>query len=151
MGLAILPDQRIVATGWIGYDYQENRTIGLVRYNPDGSLDTSFDSDGIVTTEIGPYEDDARGVAIQSDGKIVVTGSTEHGPSQNTKDFVVLRYNIDGSLDTSFGGTGIVTTAIGSGEDVARSVAFQTDGKIVVAGSTRNGTNTDIALARYYS
>ena len=69
--------------------------------------------------------------------------------SGSKHDFALVRYNTDGSLDTTFGSDGKVTTAIGSGTDVARSVAIQADGKIVVAGYSHNGSNYDFALARY--
>ena len=79
-------------------------------------------------------------VAIQSNGKIVAAG---YGDT----DFALVRYNTDGTLDTTFGSDGKVTTAIGSGLDSARSVAIQSDGKIVAAGS--RDSNNDFALARY--
>ena len=73
----------------------------------------------------------ASSVAIQSDGKIVAAGYSDNGSNW---DFALVRYNTDGSLDTSFDGDGKVTTAIGSGDDYAYSVAIQSDGKIVAAG-----------------
>ena len=82
-----------------------------MRYNTDGTLDTSFDSDGKVTTAIGSGNDDACSVAIQSDGKIVVAGDSNNGSND---DFALVRYNTDGTLDTSFDSDGKVTTAIGS-------------------------------------
>ena len=105
-----------------------------MRYNTDGSLDTSFDSDGKVTTAIGSGNDYACSVAIQSDGKIVVAGYSDNGSND---DFALVRYNTDGSLDTTFDSDGKVTTAIGSGDDQAFSVAIQSDGKIVAAGYSR--------------
>ena len=102
-----------------------------MRYNTDGSLDTSFNSDGKVTTAIGSANDYACSVAIQSDGKIVAAGYSDNGSNY---DFALVRYNTDGSLDTSFDSDGKVTTAIGSGDDAAYSVAIQSDGKIVAAG-----------------
>ena len=71
-----------------------------MRYNTDGSLDTTFDSDGVVTTAIGSADDYANSVAIQSDGKIVVAGYSDNG---SNGDFALVRYNTDGSLDTTFG------------------------------------------------
>src|SRR5262249_4024029 len=101
--------------------------FALARYNPDGSLDTTFGTGGKVTTDFAGA-DDAFSVAIQSDGKIVVAGSSQ----QNTgEDFALARYNSDGTLDTSFGAGGEVLTAIAGG---ANGVAIQADGKIVAAG-----------------
>ena len=112
----------------------------------DGDLDTSFDSDGKVTTEVGSTNDYAGSVTIQSDGKIVAAGYSNNGSND---DFALVRYNTDGSLDASFDGDGKVTTAIGSGTDQAFSVAIQSDGKIVAAGYSNNGSNWDFALVRY--
>src|SRR5207302_7862832 len=107
-----------------------------------------FGSDGTVTTPFGGSSDDrAYSVAIQSDGKIVAAGFTGMGGS--IYEFALARYNPDGSLDTSFGTAGRVTTPIGSSHDEAHSVAIQADGKIVVAGFTFNGSNNDFALVRY--
>ena len=111
-----------------------------MRYNTDGSLDTSFDSDGKVTTAIGGSDDYAHSVAIQSDGKIVAAG-TVHGSND---DFALVRYNTDGSLDTNFDSDGKVTTAIGSGDDYAYSVAIQSDGKIVAAGYSTTVVTTTL-------
>jgi uncharacterized delta-60 repeat protein len=142
--VAIQSDGKIVVAGYS--DNGSNDDFALVRYNTDGSLDTNFDSDGKVTTEVGSSDDYAESVAIQSDGKIVAAGYSSNG---GNNDFALVRYNTDGSLDTSFDSDGKVTTAIGSASDFARSVAIQSDGKIVVAGYSDNGSNADFALVRY--
>jgi uncharacterized delta-60 repeat protein len=111
-----------------------------------GDLDTTFDGDGKVTTAVGSFADEARGIAIQSDGKIVVAGFSFNG---SNNDFALTRYNSNGSLDTTFDGDGKVTTAVGSSADVAYSVAIQSDGKIVVVGSSDDGSDWDFALTRY--
>jgi uncharacterized delta-60 repeat protein len=114
-----------------------------------GDLDITFDGDGKVTTDFGSnLYDRANSIAIQSDGKIVVAGESSNG---SNPDFALARYNSDGSLDTAFDGDGKVTTAVGSFDDYANSVAIQSDGKIVVAGSSYNGSNTHFALSRYNS
>jgi uncharacterized delta-60 repeat protein len=83
---------------------------------------------------------------LQSDGKIILSGYSVGA----TRDFAVVRYNADGSLDTSFGTGGIVTTPIGSGTDEAYSVVLQSDGKIIAAGYSNNGpNNNDFAVVRY--
>jgi len=112
-----------------------------------GSLDTSFSTDGKVTTAIGTSDDEAYSVAIQSDGKIVAAGYSYNGANYV---FALVRYNTDGSLDLNFNGTGIVTTAFGTSDDEAYSVAIQSDGKIVAAGVSYNGANYDFALVRYW-
>lgn len=145
--LAIQADGRIVVAG---YAYNgTNDDFAVVRYNTDGSLDTTFGSNGKVTTDFG-YDDQGRGVAIQTDGKIVVVG---HSGTVGTYYGVwaTARYNNDGSLDTTFGTGGKVTTDIGSSHDWPSSVVIQSDGKIVVGGSEDNKVPTDFALARYNS
>ena len=120
--------------------------FALVRYNTDGSLDLSFDSDGTLTTSIGASHDIGRSVTVQSDGKILVAGTSDNGSND---DFALMRYNTDGSLDLSFDSDGIATTDFGASDDTGQSVTVQADGKILVAGASTNGSNTDFALARY--
>jgi uncharacterized delta-60 repeat protein len=139
-------DGKIVAAGYSRNGVDED--FAVVRYNTDGSLDTTFSGDGIVTTAIGIEADVAWSVVLQSDGKIVAAGYSFNGTNN---DFAVVRYNTDGSLDTTFSGDGIVTTAVGLGPDVAYSVVLQSDGKIVAAGYSSNGTNNDFAVVRYTS
>ncbi|MFH1196800.1 MAG: T9SS type A sorting domain-containing protein [bacterium] len=141
--LAIQTDDRIVTAG---YSYDGGYDIALARFNSDGTLDTGFDGDGIVTTAVGSGADYGYSIAIQSDGKIVVAGCSYNGSNY---DFALVRYNSDGTLDTGFDGDGMVTTAIGSGGDVAYGVAIQSDQKIVAAGYSYNGTNNDFAVVRY--
>lgn len=142
--VAVQPDGKIVVAGCLLYGSQD--VFAVVRYNSNGALDTSFDGDGMVTTPIGSGPAYARSVAIQPDGKIIVVGHT--GQITNG-DFAVVRYNANGSLDTSFNGDGVITTPIGTGHDEAHSVAIQSDGKIIAAGYAWNGLNYDFALARY--
>jgi len=135
--VAIQPDGKIVVAGYSGSFLIGGPDFALVRYNTDGSLDTSFDGDGKLKTDFGNSVDYARAVAIQSDGKIVVAG----GPF-----FALARYNTDGSLDTSFDGDGKVITRFDetANAKAANAVAIQSDGKIVAA-----GTNSNFALVRY--
>ena len=124
-----------------------NTVIGVTRYDFDGSLDTDFDLDGIVTTPILGVDDAAFAVTIQSDQKILVGGRSWNGVDF---DFALVRYETDGSLDTSFGINGIVTTSFSSGSnDGAFAIALQSDGKILLAGFTASGGDEDFALARY--
>ncbi len=138
------PDGKIVAAGYA--TIAGNSDFALVRYNPDGSLDSSFDGDGKVTTAVGPGIDTGSGIAIQADGKLVVGGYASNGTDY---DFAAVRYNTDGSLDTSFDGDGIATTPIGLGYDAVGDVTIQPDGKIILAGSSRVGTDDGFALARF--
>ena len=146
-GVAVQKDGKIVVAG-TSSDNSGKSNFALVRYNSNGTLDaTGFGSGGKVTTAIGPSLDRGNGVALQSDGKIVVAGYAGQSPNS---DFAVVRYNKDGSLETGFGSGGKVTTAFGGGgADQGQSVAVQSDGKIVVAGYSFNGSNDDFAVARY--
>jgi uncharacterized delta-60 repeat protein len=118
--------------------------FALARFNADGSFDATFDGDGKVKTYFGGSNVYVTAIAIQTDGKIVAVGNIYVGGQSI---FALARYNSDGSLDTTFDGDGKVTTAIGT----ANAVALQADGKIIVAGYGRNGSNNDFALARYNS
>jgi uncharacterized delta-60 repeat protein len=140
--LVIQSDGKIIVAGY--GDKIGKYNFILARYNIDGSLDTSFDDDGRVNTDFGEGEK-ANSIAIQSDGKIIVAGET------GFSDFALVRYNTNGSLDASFGSYGRVVTPIGAGKDVANDLAIQPDGKIVVAGYSKNSTDEDFALVRYNS
>jgi uncharacterized delta-60 repeat protein len=138
----IQPDGKIVAAGGTapgGGCCQ----FALARYNPDGSLDPTFDTDGKVTT---PFGGDARAfdVAIQADGKILAAGS-KFDPFENG--FALARYNPDGSLDPTFGTAGKALTSFGGMADAAHGVAVQPDGKIIAAGA--GGAANDFLVARY--
>src|SRR3954454_16661446 len=111
-----------------------------------GGLDPNFGTGGKVTTAVGKYDAYVNGIVRQPDGKFVVAGSSHNGVDT---DFALARYNSNGLLDTSFNGTGKVTTAIGPSWDNSKAVALQPDGKIVVAGDSNNGSNFDFALTRY--
>jgi uncharacterized delta-60 repeat protein len=143
-GVAVQPDGKIVAAGCSGRDGNcfffdgSGADFALARYNVDGSRDAGFGSRGKVLTDLGG-DDGAFGVAVQSDNKIVAAGGS-------SGDFAVVRYNVDGSLDPTFGSGGIVLTEFG-GRDVAYGVVLQADGKIVAAGD--GGDHDAIALARY--
>jgi uncharacterized delta-60 repeat protein len=119
--------------------------FSVSKFNTIGTLDTTFDGDGIKNYRIGSGNAYANGIAQQADGKFVLVGYTN---APNNGDFAIIRINADGSLDTTFGEDGVVTTDFTSGSDSANSVAIQSDGKIVVTGSTGNVYN-DFAVARY--
>jgi len=118
----------------------------LTRFNPDGSLDASFGTGGKVTTDVGLCTCGVHALAIQTDGKIVAAGDGRPGTDF---DFELARYNIDGSLDTTFGTGGMVATDFGYGEDHARALIIQPDGMIVVAGEVLDGFGHSVGLARY--
>jgi uncharacterized delta-60 repeat protein len=148
---AIQSDGKIVVAGRAGGGSGD---FGVARYNADGTLDTTFSGDGTQATDFGSSDasgngDAAAGVALQSDGKIVVVG-TAYATSESS-DFAIVRYNADGSLDESFSGDGKQTTDIADSYDSAAGLAIQPDGKIVVAGTAYwpDENDSDIAVVRY--
>ena len=143
LDVAIQSDGKIVVIG------RNGSRVAIVRLTIAGAFDPTFSGDGRTTflfASAGYSE--AKGVAIQSDGKIVVAGytfGTGFGP-----DFGVARVRgTDGVLDTTFSGDGLLTTDFSGGGDIANDVALQSDGKIVVIGQTSLSSDTDVALSRY--
>jgi uncharacterized delta-60 repeat protein len=139
--VAIQADGKIVTTGsTFSAGVQK---FALARYSATGSLDPSFGSGGTVTTDFGLGSGFGGALAVQSDGKIVAAGRAG-------SDFVLARYNGDGSPDAGFGSGGNVTTDFGGVVfDAAFAVALQANGKIIVAGSAFSFPAADFALARY--
>jgi uncharacterized delta-60 repeat protein len=146
--VVIQPSGGIVSAGF--------RTVGagtdfaLTRHDPNGALDTSFGTNGIATTDVGGVRDQAHDAALTPDGGIIAAGETDAAGVQK-QDFALVRYNPDGTLNTSFGNGGIVTTDISGRADIADAVAVQVDGKILAAGLAvgSSGVGTDFVLARY--
>lgn len=119
-----------------------------------GELDRSFDGDGKQTTSFGPpsaNRDRASAVVVQPDGKTVVAGTTGSATAEGyaDDDFAVVRYEVDGRLDTAFGSGGRVTTDFAGNRDEAGDLVLQPDGALVVVGSAISGDGRNLALARY--
>jgi uncharacterized delta-60 repeat protein len=133
--MIIQPDGKIVLAGTAQESATSfNSVFALARYNTNGSLDTTFDGDGRVTTPFPNASATARALAIQPDGKLVTAGISTDSTTFNNA-FALARYNTDGSLDASFDGDGRVTTDIpGLTFEEAHAVAIQSNGRIVVAG-----------------
>ena len=151
--LALQADGRIVVAGVASSCLNPSQCVtfmGVVRFNANGTLDTTFDGDGTRIINFDPRRAEARAVAIQPDGKIVVAGTLS---SNEDFDFVLARLNPDGALDFTFSNDGLLTTGFGNNLDSAFAMAIQaTDGRIVVAGSTgASGAGGDFALARYHA
>lgn len=143
VSLAIQNDGKLVVGGDSALTQTGGHILAIVRYNSDGSLDTTFDGDGKVTTTIGTFENNLLSTILQNDGKILVSGISN---SLNGNVFTLVRYNIDGSLDTSFDSDGIVNTISDHAAFTgAYALALQTDGKIVAAGKLNN----NFAVVRY--
>ncbi len=129
----------------VGYTLGDHPDIALARFTPEGAFDPTFNGDGRVITDLGA-DDYAFDVAIQVDGGIVVTGD-RNAPGEDR--VVVQRYRPNGALDPGFGDGGTVLSGFGRRFQSANAVAIAPGGRIVVAGSTSNGTTIRSAIARY--
>jgi uncharacterized delta-60 repeat protein len=140
--IALQPDGKLVAAGEASGDF------ALARYNPDGTLDPSFNSSGLVTTDFAGGLDRVEALAVQADGMLVAAGQAFSGASL---DFALARYHPDGTLDESFGsGGGKVTTDLAGGDDAGFfTIAILAGGKLVAQGSGFTGAGQDFTLARY--
>lgn len=145
-GVAIQPDGKIVV---VGNNSAANIDMKIVRYNTNGTFDTTFDSDGIAVIAVGTATDIGHAVAIQTDGKILVSGRRDSPPSFQTSN-AIIRLNSDGSQDMSFGTAGVVIPPV-SGFVFQHHLALHSDGKfVIVSRSFVNGTSS-LVLLRYGS
>jgi len=147
--VAVQPDGKIVAAG---LSTQGGVNIAaVVRYNTDGSLDTSFGAGGVVTTSLQPDGAFLLSVVVLGDGRIIVGGGAVPPSSSSAPNtFLLIRYQANGALDTTLGGSGVVTTAIPGGDATSWGMAVQSDGKVLLGGYVRPPSGfTDFALARY--
>jgi uncharacterized delta-60 repeat protein len=143
LDIAIQSDGKIIAVGLVFIDSVARNV--LVRYNVNGSIDSSFGTNGKVVIEsvFTPK------LALQPNGKIVLVGSS--GTSPNTNSYVA-RLNSDGSFDTTFNGTGAVTLDLRGTDDRLSSVKIQPDGKILVGGTSNRpapDSRGDFAIIRF--
>ena len=146
--LVFQPDGKLVAAGYENARNDDN--FAVARYNPDGSLDPSFGEGGKVITSFPEGRANSAALVLQRDGKLVVAGRVTVS-GQARSQFVLARYNADGSLDQGFGSTGRVTTAFRYTAQI-RSLALQPDGRIVAGGEQilpPPGERRRPALARY--
>jgi uncharacterized delta-60 repeat protein len=134
------------------------KVFKIVRYMPDGTLDPSFGTGGIVSRPItGTDGCQSYAVGIQSTGKIIV-GGFNWGPASSNNDFALARFDTDGSLDLSFGSAstpGSVTLSVSTGgttiqyEDIIRGLVVRPDNTIIVAGTAYNGGDDDFVIAKF--
>ena len=146
--IIIQNDGKIVIAGYSASNIGGYHDFAMIRYHNNGSIDSSFGINGIVTTDINSSYDNAQTLAIQTDGKLLLAGGASNGVDY---DLAVVRYNTDGSLDLSFGVGGKQITPVGNHNDSPNSIAVQNDGKILLAGGTYNGTDYDYLIVRYNS
>jgi uncharacterized delta-60 repeat protein len=151
--VAIDAKGRIVVAGDYGCDGDDCSywSAVLARYKPNGTIDRSFGFGGTVGADFEGYDDSSlASVALDPQGRIVVAGGADGGTPYNSGDFALARYTPDGRPDPTFGGDGTVTTDFDGDGDGASSLAIDSQGRIVAAGSARLGKrHADFALARY--
>ena len=152
--LALTVDGKLLVAGYSDVDGNSINDFTLLRYNPDGGLDPTFNANtGRVSTAINNQDSKAYALNIIKDyldqDKLLVTGSSVN--SSGSLDFALVRYNLDGSVDESFGSNGSVILKINQLYGVANSVIIQPDKKIVVAGYSDTGSATNFILARFDS
>ncbi|MFI9150786.1 delta-60 repeat domain-containing protein [Streptomyces sp. NPDC053367] len=144
-GLAVQDDGKLVVVGSF-YGEGTGPDFAMERYNPDGTPDTDFGNQGVVTTDFQQGEEVSRGLALQPDGKIVVVGISQRPGSEDCCWFTVARFESDGDLDTEFGDGGRTIADFGDGGAAdAYAVTVQSDGRIVAVGQSGG----DIAVARF--
>lgn len=139
------PDGKIVVAG---KSFGGNINFTSVRYESNGAIDMSYGTNGVSSCALAFDYKEINSILRQADGKFL-TVMTLQNAAQDNYDFKIRRFNADGTYDDSFGGTYGVTTSFYDRYDEAFAVGLQSDDRIVVAGSTHNKINYDIALVRY--
>ena len=132
--MKILPDSSIIALGTACMSDYYRHSFLLIKYNYNGSIDSTFGNNGYVITDPGQDDDIGRSMIIQEDGKILTAGESHSGAGSNY-DICLIRYEEDGSLDSTFGENGIVTTDPFSTIDELKELAIQND-KIIILSNT---------------
>jgi uncharacterized delta-60 repeat protein len=144
--IRILADDKILLTGFTHLEPIVYIVL-LVKLNADGTPDAGFGTSGIVTSRVGTYASEGNDLALQQDGRILVGGIQD---IDNQYNFILARYNADGSPDTGFGNGGSVITDLGAW-DRAHALLLQPDQRILLGGYSGNYPNLDFAVVRYQS
>jgi uncharacterized delta-60 repeat protein len=143
----IQPDGKILL---VGGDYDPQHKLAILRCNLDGSLDNSFGTGGVATAPGLGNSSWIQTAAVQPDGKIVASVSiTEPSGSPVTLHSALIRFNPDGTQDANFGVGGLVYSPSGPSYMEMMAISVQSNGKIVVAASTANGSNYNFMVMRY--
>jgi uncharacterized delta-60 repeat protein len=153
--VVVQPDDKVLVVGsayksevTLGFTMEVSDNVVLVRLNANGETDSSFGSTGIVNHDLGANRAEVAGAALQSDGKIIVTGAVRE-VNQPSKRFATWRFLSNGNPDSSFGVGGLAMMALGDLGGSGASTAVQPDGKIVVAGKYDTMMNSDFLVVRY--
>lgn len=145
--LALQSNGKIVAVGVDNFAIDND--FAVARYLSDGTLDTSFNTTGLAALDLNSNNDDARATAIQSNGKIIVAGYTT--PGGGDFDFALVRFNSNGTLDSTFGTSGITILDINSAgaDDLIYDIALDSQDRIIAVGRTQTGSNVDAVAVRF--
>jgi uncharacterized delta-60 repeat protein len=148
--VVVQADGKIVVAGHTSNGMDND--VLLLRYNSDGTLDSTFGTNGVVIYNNGGIHsaEEAYALSLQPDGKIIIAGYTYNFSGIDWENILLIRYNSNGTLDNTFGNNGVVSTNV-DGEDYGYALALQSDGKIVIAGKTNNFTDTYGCMLRYNS
>jgi uncharacterized delta-60 repeat protein len=145
--LVLQPDGKILVAGSV-YGFSGSGNFAAARFNADGTLDSSFGTDGKRIIDFAGFDDRANAMALQPDGKILIAGSTVTA-NLDPGDFGVVRLNSDGTLDSGFGVNGLTHIDFDSSSyDYANAIALQSDGKILLAGQAVTG-NSNFGMLRF--
>jgi uncharacterized delta-60 repeat protein len=126
----------------------EGGDFGLAKYTFNGALDSTFGVGGKVVTDILATQNYIEGIVVQADGKVVAGGNAF--PDNSTGDFALIRYNPNGTLDSSFGSGGVVLTDFSARDSGTGGLALQADGRILLAGlGGTSSSATYVVLTRY--
>ncbi len=140
----VQPDGKIVLAGTV--QSGGNNNFAIARFDANGIPDTTLNGVGRTTVDFAGQNDAGFSVVVQADGKILVGGAASSGTND---DFGIVRLNVDGSLDSSFGTAGKLTRNFGTGNDHVRGLGLQSNGYIIAGGFAFNGSTNDFAVERY--
>jgi uncharacterized delta-60 repeat protein len=143
LSLSLLSNNKIIAAGY--NEPPSGNNIVLAKYNIDGSFDDTFHGNGTITENFKQGSTVYTSTIEQSDGKVIAAGYLFNGSDY---DFLVSRFNTNGSFDNTFSEDGSQTISFLNSNDYAYALALQQDGKILVSGQAVNSANADFALAR---
>lgn len=147
--IALTKDGKIIATG--EPTSFGNSDFALLRFFPNGTLDSSFGTNGVIITDFDNSDDVSYSLSVQSDNAIVLAGySYKRQPASKTK-FALAKYGVNGALDSSFGVNGKVITAIDTITALATNITLETDGNLIVSGYTFGANSKDFVAAKYFS
>lgn len=149
-GIAVQPDGKLVLTLEARAEGAGLYQHALARLKPDGTLDEAFGTAGVALAGFSVGGDHARALVLLADGRIVTAGFARNQVQQlsDKDDFLVTRHRADGSLDPAFGTGGRLVVDFFGGADGARALLLQPDGRVVVGGLARSGTDNDLGMLR---